>query len=353
MGKLLQKLVNGIAPSWFTKVKSSAGSSPKKLALPFFGDGGSNTPNNKSAPPSPTTPPPPPAVPALIVEKSTTISRSSSSMQQNESDAANTDSLHPHEESHHSEDVSKQDISRSLSSMQRKESDAANGDSIHAHEESHLSEDVKKHYKPHSFQYMILLEDEISQQSQSGCGNSNIASEPHGQAMVEKQKVIQLHMQGDNYHDGQDGGQEAKCDSGYHENAYQDILLGLKRKSRSLQSEDGEDDVEEEEDIDWGGGDINRWAWKRWKGEKGMMSCELPEGICSIVGNGRAVVKQSLEPHFTLWESMVEMIVGNGLWELGNLEFLLYCYLSLNEPHLHPIIQSSFLRVLKDLERIS
>lgn len=148
---------------------------------------------------------------------------------------------------------------------------------------------------------------------------------------------------------------EAEMEEQHYKILYHD-LLGLKRKSQYLQEEEEEEMGEEEPD---GGGsrrsssnDLTGWGRKRTKGERGRTSCELPESICGVVGNGRAVVKHSQNPHMALWESMVEMIVGNGLWDLGSLEFLLFCYLSLNEPHLHPIIQSSFLQALQDLEKV-
>lgn len=95
-----------------------------------------------------------------------------------------------------------------------------------------------------------------------------------------------------------------------------------------------------------------RWAFKKAK-KTAMVSAELPECLCEVVGESSAVVKYAEDPHKELWESMVEMIVGNGLWELGSLECLLYCYLSLNPPTLHDLIEETFLSVLKDLERTS
>eukprot|EP00250_Pteridium_aquilinum_P032806 c4680_g1_i1 orf=590-1483(+) len=49
MGKLLQKLVNGIVPSWLTKVKSSAGASPKKLLTFSRGHTHASSSHNTSA----------------------------------------------------------------------------------------------------------------------------------------------------------------------------------------------------------------------------------------------------------------------------------------------------------------
>ncbi|KAH7291963.1 hypothetical protein KP509_29G044100 [Ceratopteris richardii] len=149
--------------------------------------------------------------------------------------------------------------------------------------------------------------------------------------------------------------------SEYHVHVSEDEILQLKRKQEAPKGEPAQDLHEDsDEEVDTAlnkgrpsGNDKKRWIWKKRKGDNGLVCYDLPQSISSIVGNGRAVVKQSLDPQHALWESMVEMIVGNGLWELGNLEFLLYCYLSLNEPHLHPIIQSSFLQALRDLERIT
>mgnify|MGYP002775182256 CR=1 FL=1 len=76
----------------------------------------------------------------------------------------------------------------------------------------------------------------------------------------------------------------------------------------------------------------------------------LPPSICGVVGDGRAIVKHSEDPQMEFWESMVEMIVGNGLSaDMATLQFLLSCYLSLNDPHLHYTIHKSFLRALNDL----
>lgn len=99
----------------------------------------------------------------------------------------------------------------------------------------------------------------------------------------------------------------------------------------------------------------HRWNSKRAKkaNKAGAISAELPDCLCEVVGDTNAVVKYVEDPDQELWESMVEMIVGNGLWELHNLECLLYCYLSLNDSPLHHTIERTFLRVLCDLERTS
>ncbi|MCO5578973.1 hypothetical protein L7F22_032824 [Adiantum nelumboides] len=353
MGKLLQKLVNGMAPSWLTKVKTSPNSSPKKL-LPFFRGGSNNPSSNKS--PSSSTEPPPTETTLMLVKSST--SNSSSSTQRKASEAAANDDSNPKKESHHSENVKKYKH-RSFQSMLQEDDilsqsqTVCNGSNIAAdelkekHRElQHMQEDIHHHAQSADKEHKELqhMQEAINYYAQSvnekhkECQHMQEAPNYHAQLNDEKHKDLQ-HMS-----------QETQWD--YHETVYQE-MLGFKRKSRSLQSSDEGNDDDEELEEGRGAGDVKRWVWKRRKGEKGLMSCELPQSICSIVGNGRAVVKQSLEPHLALWESMVEMIVGNGLWELGNLEFLLYCYLSLNEPHLHPIIQSSFLQVLKDLERIS
>lgn len=96
-----------------------------------------------------------------------------------------------------------------------------------------------------------------------------------------------------------------------------------------------------------------RRIWLKRKKREKEVSCELPKSLCEMVGASSAVVRYSHDPHHELWESMVDMIVSNGLWEATNLEFLLFCYLSLNEPHLHQIIEMTFLQVLQDLSSTS
>ncbi|KAI5061652.1 hypothetical protein GOP47_0024157 [Adiantum capillus-veneris] len=117
---------------------------------------------------------------------------------------------------------------------------------------------------------------------------------------------------------------------------------GCKRKSSV--SDEGDDGIETNDDC--GGGDSNKP--KRQKRES--VGCQLPECISEIVGRGSAIVLYSYqEPHNAFRESMVDMIVSNGLWDSSKQESLLLCYLTLNDPHLSTTICASFLQALKDL----
>eukprot|EP00249_Psilotum_nudum_P025252 c29549_g1_i1 orf=170-910(-) len=79
------------------------------------------------------------------------------------------------------------------------------------------------------------------------------------------------------------------------------------------------------------------------------ISIELPRTTCEIVGVTTVVVVCSYDPFHDFWESMCEMISENGLWDMENLQYLLYCYFSLNDPKLFGFIEKAFVQVLMDL----
>lgn len=144
--------------------------------------------------------------------------------------------------------------------------------------------------------------------------------------------------------------QHNASNSNYYHQSY---LREFKRKSICLDEDEGKEDGNDENNYHYS---MRAWpCLKRQKTQEEVnVAYKLPECICDVVGNVNAVVRQySYEnTQFAFWESMVEMIVGNALWGVAELEFLLHCYLALNDPHLHHTICSSFLQVLKDLQQI-
>ncbi|KAI4302647.1 hypothetical protein MLD38_038367 [Melastoma candidum] len=68
---------------------------------------------------------------------------------------------------------------------------------------------------------------------------------------------------------------------------------------------------------------------------------------------GFAVVKSSLDPWKDFRESMVEMIVENGIKDSKGLEELLACYLSLNSEEYHEVIVAVFKQIWCDLTDIT
>ncbi|KAK9164105.1 hypothetical protein Syun_005007 [Stephania yunnanensis] len=82
----------------------------------------------------------------------------------------------------------------------------------------------------------------------------------------------------------------------------------------------------------------------------------VPEGVsparlsrfCSIEGKVResfAVVKRSVEPLEDFKRSMVEMILEKEMVEVGELEELLRCFLSLNSRDHHGVIVEAFAEI--------
>ncbi|CAL1406261.1 unnamed protein product [Linum trigynum] len=60
------------------------------------------------------------------------------------------------------------------------------------------------------------------------------------------------------------------------------------------------------------------------------------------IGESVAVVKSSVDPERDFMESMVDMIVENGIRSSRELEDLLACYLSLNSMKYHDVIVRAF-----------
>ena len=76
------------------------------------------------------------------------------------------------------------------------------------------------------------------------------------------------------------------------------------------------------------------------------LSASLPDDVCGVFAGSTCVVKCSSDPVFDIRESILEMIkdVGNCGW--SDIEELVYCYLALNSPDLHPLIVDVFLSLL-------
>lgn len=66
-------------------------------------------------------------------------------------------------------------------------------------------------------------------------------------------------------------------------------------------------------------------------------------------GESLAVVKQSEDPRADFRRSMAEMVVEKGIYEAGDLEKLLHCFLSLNSQHHHRAIIAAFADVWEAL----
>eukprot|EP00250_Pteridium_aquilinum_P015596 c22664_g1_i1 orf=623-2413(+) len=71
-------------------------------------------------------------------------------------------------------------------------------------------------------------------------------------------------------------------------------------------------------------------------------SAALPEDLQGVVGDSVALVKMSYNPYDDFRQSMYEMIMEKDLEESMDVEELLYCYLSLNPPELHELIEEVF-----------
>lgn len=74
----------------------------------------------------------------------------------------------------------------------------------------------------------------------------------------------------------------------------------------------------------------------------GGRECRAGSGRRRSGGGGFAVVKASAEPARDFRESMVEMVVGNGMRSPEDLLELLECYLSLNAREHHGVIMEAF-----------
>ncbi|PKA58192.1 hypothetical protein AXF42_Ash012915 [Apostasia shenzhenica] len=68
----------------------------------------------------------------------------------------------------------------------------------------------------------------------------------------------------------------------------------------------------------------------------------FPTPVSSPVGESLAVVKRSNDPRADFRRSMAEMVVEMGIFDAGELEQLLHCFLSLNSPHHHLAIVTAF-----------
>ncbi|MCO5553802.1 hypothetical protein L7F22_007328 [Adiantum nelumboides] len=137
---------------------------------------------------------------------------------------------------------------------------------------------------------------------------------------------------GQQYDDSQHDRQHVHCGK----------LRGDRYKRKSFALDEWDDEIERNN-----GGNVKP---KRQK--TANVSYELPECISEIVGRGRAIVQYSYnlqEPQHAFRESMVDMIVSNGLWDESRQESLLLCYLTLNDPHLCTTICASFFQALEDL----
>lgn len=78
-------------------------------------------------------------------------------------------------------------------------------------------------------------------------------------------------------------------------------------------------------------------------------SIPLPPDLQLIVGNSIALLKLSQDPYEDFRGSMYEMIMEKDLEESENMEELLYCYLRLNSPQLHDLIQEAFSQVWTEI----
>ncbi|CAI0399480.1 unnamed protein product [Linum tenue] len=73
-----------------------------------------------------------------------------------------------------------------------------------------------------------------------------------------------------------------------------------------------------------------------------VTSCLSAAAAGNRIGESFAVVKKSVDPERDFMESMVEMIVENGIRGSRELEDLLACYLSLNSTKYHDVIVRAF-----------
>eukprot|EP00250_Pteridium_aquilinum_P014164 c21820_g1_i1 orf=603-2219(+) len=72
------------------------------------------------------------------------------------------------------------------------------------------------------------------------------------------------------------------------------------------------------------------------------ISAVLPPGLQGVVGDSFALVKMSDDPYEDFRKSMYEMIMEKDLEGSMDVEELLYCYLTLNSPEHHELIEEVF-----------
>ncbi|KAF8009491.1 hypothetical protein BT93_J0478 [Corymbia citriodora subsp. variegata] len=70
-----------------------------------------------------------------------------------------------------------------------------------------------------------------------------------------------------------------------------------------------------------------------------------PEATRPSIGNSIAVAKDSDDPYRDFRDSMLQMVVEQGIYSRDGLQELLHCFLKLNSPHNHAVIIRAFTAV--------
>lgn len=91
-----------------------------------------------------------------------------------------------------------------------------------------------------------------------------------------------------------------------------------------------------------GGGKCGTLQMQRRRQRGSSISAVLPPDLQGVVGDSLAFVKISNEPYEDFRQSMYEMIMEKDLEGSVDVEELLYCYLTLNSPEHHELIEEVF-----------